>query len=177
MDSLISFLRNPKCRNLESIAEFPLLFVEDYNKGFDNIIALTNHSLSLSLTRDTPNTGGVALVPDPSTTSPSRHRRSTDNQDQDTGVTDTSAINNTLQNPRYVELHSQTQSQRTTDALVLSLSKTCTHPPEETTSGANNNSGPPIRNQTERRDSLDPLTSGTVLTRRAGGDRDREGIG
>ena len=51
---LISFLKNKKCVRLESISEFPLLFVEDYNKGVDAIMSLTNPSLSLPQNFDTP---------------------------------------------------------------------------------------------------------------------------
>ena len=54
MRQLISFLKNKKCLRLESISEFPLLFVEDYNKGVDAIMSLTNPSLSLPQNCDTP---------------------------------------------------------------------------------------------------------------------------
>ena len=54
MRQLISFLKNKKCVRLESISELPLLFVEDYNKGVDAIMSLTNPSLSLPKNCDTP---------------------------------------------------------------------------------------------------------------------------
>ena len=54
MRQLISFLKNKKCVRLESVSEFPLLFVEDYNKEVDAIMYLTNPSLSLPQICDTP---------------------------------------------------------------------------------------------------------------------------
>ena len=54
MRQLISFLKNKKCTRIESISEFPLLFVEDYKKNADTIMSITNPSLSFSQHCATP---------------------------------------------------------------------------------------------------------------------------
>ena len=172
MHNLITFLKHPKCRKLESIAELPLLFVEDYSKGYDNIMMLTNSSFSTFQNRATPATG------DEDTTFPTSP--TSENGTQPSSTPETRHITQT-QETRYVQTNPQSNVSRAADASN-SLPQTCDRdqsPTGPTTDPVTDSSSHPPGQTGNVGGSLLNKNTGTVypVVENTGHDRDREGIG
>ena len=65
INNLFSFLKNRKVQMMENIAEYPLLFVEDYEHIHHDIMANANHATSFDSRNDDEDTDTAPMDPTP----------------------------------------------------------------------------------------------------------------